>query len=71
MFIRFMRNNKYKQTHYNHENPLPKTVQGYKFNIFYHDLGDKLKTPIYSIEKNDDSTESEYEDLTCQIVDRE
>ncbi|KAH9671673.1 Cactin [Citrus sinensis] len=27
--------NKYNQTHYDHDNPPPKIVQGYKFNIFY------------------------------------
>ncbi|KAK9280254.1 hypothetical protein L1049_013942 [Liquidambar formosana] len=27
--------NKYNQTHYDHDNPPPKVVQGYKFNIFY------------------------------------
>lgn len=40
-------NNKYNQTHYNDDNPPPKTVQGYKFNIFYPDLKDKEKTPQY------------------------
>jgi hypothetical protein len=25
--------NKYNQTHYDHDNPPPKTVQGYKFNV--------------------------------------
>merc|ERR1719217_305640 len=30
--------NKYNQTHYDHDNPPPKIVQGYKFNIFYPDL---------------------------------
>ena len=31
----------YNRTHYDHDNPPPKTVQGYKFNIFYPDLIDK------------------------------
>ena len=30
--------NKYNQTHYDYDNPPPKTVVGYKFNILYHDL---------------------------------
>ena len=30
--------NKYNQTHYDYDNPPPKTVHGYKFNILYHDL---------------------------------
>ena len=33
--------NKYNQTHYDHDNPPPKVVQGYKFSIFYPDLIDK------------------------------
>ena len=43
--------NKYNQTHYDHENPPPKVVQGYKFNIFYPDLIDKTRTPTYRIER--------------------
>ena len=41
--------NKYNQTHYDHDNPPPKTVQGYKFNIFYPDLIDKKKAPEYKV----------------------
>lgn len=43
--------NKYNQTHYDHDNPPPKVVQGYKFNIFYPDLIDKVKAPVYEIER--------------------
>ncbi|KAL8824211.1 MAG: hypothetical protein Q9191_005219 [Dirinaria sp. TL-2023a] len=43
--------NKYNQTHYDHGNPPPKVVQGYKFNIFYPDLIDKTKAPTYRIER--------------------
>lgn len=43
--------NKYNQTHYDHDNPPPKVVQGYKFNIFYPDLIDKAKAPTYHIER--------------------
>lgn len=39
--------NKYNQTHYDMDNPPPKIVQGYKFNIFYPDLIDKSSTPQY------------------------
>lgn len=39
--------NKYNQTHYDMDNPPPKIVQGYKFNIFYPDLIDKNTTPEY------------------------
>lgn len=43
--------NKYNQTHYDHDNPPPKVVQGYKFNIFYPDLIDPTKAPTYRIER--------------------
>lgn len=43
--------NKYNQTHYDHDNPPPKIVQGYKFNVFYPDLIDKGKAPTYRIER--------------------
>lgn len=43
--------NKYNQTHYDHDNPPPKVVQGYKFNVFYPDLIDKSKAPTYKIER--------------------
>lgn len=39
--------NKYNQTHYDMDNPPPKIVQGYKFNIFYPDLINKTSTPQY------------------------
>lgn len=41
--------NKYNQTHYDHDNPPPKVVQGYKFNIFYPDLIDKTVAPRYEV----------------------
>ena len=41
--------NKYNQTHYDIDNPPPKVVQGYKFNIFYPDLIDKTSTPQYTL----------------------
>ncbi|XP_042010745.1 cactin-like [Salvia splendens] len=72
--------NKYNQTHYDHDNPPPKIVQGYKFNIFYPDLVDKQKAPIYTIEKDGDSGETciirfhagpPYEDIAFRIVNKE
>lgn len=45
--------NKYNQTHYDHDNPPPKVVQGYKFNVFYPELMDKTKTPTYKIIRDD------------------
>jgi hypothetical protein len=41
--------NKYNQTHYDGDNPPPKVVQGYKFNIFYPDLINRFETPEYII----------------------
>lgn len=41
--------NKYNRTHYDHDNPPPKTVEGYKFNIFYPDLVDPSVTPTYKL----------------------
>lgn len=43
--------NKYNQTHYDHDNPPPKVVQGYMFNIFYPDLIDSTKAPTFRIER--------------------
>ena len=42
---------RYNQTHYDHDNPPPKVVQGYKFNIFFPDLINKDEAPTYSCEK--------------------
>ncbi len=39
--------NRYNQTHYDKENPPPKIVQGYKFNVFYPDLIDPSIPPVY------------------------
>ncbi|RUP50152.1 mid region of cactin-domain-containing protein [Jimgerdemannia flammicorona] len=72
--------NKYNQTHYDSDNPPPKVVQGYKFNIFYPDLLDKSKAPTYVIEREPDTTETvfirfkagpPYEDIAFRIVNRE
>lgn len=71
--------NKYNQTHYDSDNPPPKVVQGYKFNIFYPDLIDKSKAPSFKIIKepgNDDTViikfeaGAPYEDLAFRIVNR-
>lgn len=72
--------NKYNQTHYDIDNPPPKIVQGYKFNIFYPDLIDKQKTPQYTITPCSDNREfatikfkagPPYEDIAFKIVNRE
>lgn len=71
--------NKYNQTHYDHDNPPPKIVQGYKFNIFYPDLVDKSKAPTYTIEKDGNGETCiirfhagpPYEDIAFRIVNKE
>ncbi|KAL1712239.1 mid region of cactin-domain-containing protein [Schizophyllum commune] len=72
--------NKYNQTHYDTDNPPPKVVQGYKFNIFYPDLIDKSKAPTYKIIKEPGNEETvllmfsagpPYEDIAFRIVNRE
>ncbi|KAF9118506.1 hypothetical protein BGW39_001122 [Mortierella sp. 14UC] len=72
--------NKYNQTHYDHDNPPPKVVQGYKFNLFYPDLIDKSQAPTYEIVKEPDTEDTvlikfksgpPYEDIAFRIVNRE
>ncbi|XP_063309386.1 splicing factor Cactin-like [Pelobates fuscus] len=72
--------NKYNQTHYDFDNPPPKIVQGYKFNIFYPDLIDKRSTPEYFLEACHDNKDfailrfhagPPYEDIAFKIVNRE
>ncbi|CAM9983823.1 unnamed protein product [Ectocarpus sp. 12 AP-2014] len=71
--------NKYNQTHYDHDNPPPKTVQGYKFNVFYPDLIDREDTPKYFLEKADHPgfailrfhAGPPYEDIAFKIINRE
>ncbi|MBN3282757.1 CATIN protein, partial [Polyodon spathula] len=72
--------NKYNQTHYDFDNPPPKIVQGYKFNIFYPDLIDKRSTPQYFLEPSQDNRDfgvlrfhagPPYEDIAFKIVNRE
>jgi hypothetical protein len=72
--------NKYNQTHYDIDNPPPKIVQGYKFNIFYPDLIDKNLTPQYFLTPCKDNPDfatlrfhagPPYEDIAFKIVNRE
>lgn len=71
--------NAYNKTHYDHDNPPPKIVQGYKFNIFYPDLIDKTKTPQYFLERADSdnfciirfSAGPPYEDVAFKIINRQ
>ncbi len=71
--------NKYNQAHYDFDNPPPKIIQGYKFNIFYPYLIDKTKTPEYILERADCSdmciirfhAGAPYEDIAFKIANRE
>ena len=71
--------NKYNQTHYDKDNPPPKVVQGYKFNIFYPDLIDPTKTPKFVLESTDSDeyciirfhAGPPYEDVAFKIINRE
>ena len=70
---------KHNQTHYDHSNPPPKVVQGYKFNIFYPNLVDKTKAPQFYLEPTDNNKTCiirfhagpPYEDIAFEIVNRE
>lgn len=64
--------NKYNQTHYDYDNPPPRVVQAYKFNVFYPDLVDKTKAPTYRIERENGRKRGQTfapagEDDTCVI----
>lgn len=71
--------NKYNQMHYDHDNPPPKTVQGYKFNVFYPDLVDRTTTPSYALEPADTGefciirfhAGPPYEDVAFKIINKE
>lgn len=73
--------NKYNQTHYDSDNPPPKIVQGYKFNIFYPDLINKQEAPEYFLEQSPGDSKDfailrfhagpPYEDIAFKIVNRE
>jgi len=74
--------NKYNKTHYDGDNPPPKVVQGYKFNIFYPDLIDPSKAPTYSVEHDPTSPDGgtcvirfsagpPYEDVAFRVVNRD
>jgi len=71
---------KYNQTHYDSDNPPPKIVKGYKFNIFYPDLIDSSKSPRFFIEESKDNPDTcilrftagpPYEDIAFKIVKKE
>jgi len=71
--------NKYNQTHYDFDNPPPKIVQGYKFNIFFPDLINKSTTPEFNLIPTNEgdfcilkiTSGPPYEDIAFKIVNRE
>lgn len=71
--------NKYNQTHYDQDNPPPKVIQGYQFNIFYPDLIEPSKSPQYYIEPTESHDHvilrfhggPPYEDIAFKIVNKE
>lgn len=70
---------KYNQTHYDRDNPPPKAVQGYKFNIFYPDLIDTSVAPSWKLLPSDSPDTvliqfhggPPYEDIRFRIINRE
>lgn len=65
--------NKYNQTHYDYDNPPPKVVQGYKFNVFYPELIDKTKAPTFKLWRDDGRKRGQTfaaagEEDTCLII---
>jgi len=72
--------NKYNQTHYDSDNPPPKIVQGYKFNIFYPDLVKRREIPQYELSPLPDEpgfailkfkAGPPYEDLAFKVVNKQ
>ena len=73
--------NRYNSTHYDHDNPPPRTVQGYHFTIFYPDLLQKNNTPTYYLEATPNTPEfallrfhvdgGPYEDIAFKILNKE
>ena len=71
--------NKYNQTHYDMNSPPPKTVLGYRFQIFYPELIDDKRTPSWQILPCKDNFEicilkfeagPPHEDIAFKIVKR-
>lgn len=74
---------KYNLSHYDHDNPPPKMIQGYKFTLFYPDLIDKQKTPKYILEPCDEANGGKdfviirfhagppYEDVAFKVINKE
>ncbi|KAA6379641.1 MAG: putative cactin protein [Streblomastix strix] len=70
--------NKYNRTHYNYDNPPPKTILGYRFNILYPDLINKTRTPTWHTDESTDlyriirfHSGPPYEDIAFKIANKE
>ena len=71
--------NKHNQAHYDNINLPPKTVSGYRFNIFYPNLVDKTKTPRFYLQRSETpdmciirfESGAPYEDVAFKIINRE
>eukprot|EP00826_Nyctotherus_ovalis_P054465 TRINITY_DN7134_c0_g1_i3.p1 TRINITY_DN7134_c0_g1~~TRINITY_DN7134_c0_g1_i3.p1 ORF type:complete len:475 (-),score=193.15 TRINITY_DN7134_c0_g1_i3:99-1523(-) len=71
--------NKYHQTHSDLDNPPPKIVQGYKFNIYYPHLIDRSQPPQYYLSASDIPgtiiirfhAGPPYEDVSFRILNKE
>ena len=71
--------NKHNQAHYDNINLPPKTVSGYRFNIFYPNLVDKTKTPKFYLQRSETpdmciirfESGAPYEDVAFKIINRE
>ncbi|KAA0176489.1 hypothetical protein FNF27_02185 [Cafeteria roenbergensis] len=71
--------NSHNKAYYDRDNPPPKMVQGYKFDVFYPDLLDPSKPPTFSLEPADSPAfcmlrihgGPPYEDVAFKIVNRE
>ena len=71
--------NRHNQAHYDNVNLPPKTVNGYRFNIFYPNLVDKTKTPKFFLQRSETpdmciirfESGAPYEDVAFKIINRE
>ena len=71
--------NRHNQAHYDNINLPPKTVNGYRFNIFYPNLVDKTQTPKFYLQRSESpdmciirfESGAPYEDIAFKIINRE
>lgn len=68
--------NRFNQAHYDEDNPPPKVVFGYKFNVFYPDTINQYEAPIYKISPCENSDfviitfigGAPYEDIAFKVI---